>query len=203
MALAAALASDEEFVMGSLSGLKGVAVLAAVYTALALGANPAWADPALAALRNGEMRKLVVHAEPQPAGESVFTARDGHQHRLADWQGKVVVLNFWATWCPPCRAEMPALDALQGAMEADVAVVTVATGRNQPAAIDRFFAEAAITRLPILLDPKSALAREMGVAGLPVTVLLDREGREVARMIGEADWNSDEARQVLAALAAR
>jgi hypothetical protein len=93
---------------------------------------------------------------------------------------------------------------LQGAMGGDdLVVLAVATGRNQPAAIDRFFAEAAITRLPILLDPKSALAREMGVAGLPVTVLLDREGREVARMIGEADWNSAEARQVLAVLAAR
>jgi len=189
--------------MGGLSGLKGLGVLGVVYTALALGANPVAADVGLNALRQGEMRKLVVHSEPQAAGVAQFAARDGHQHQLSDWQGRVVVLNFWATWCAPCRAEMPALDALQGAMAADVAVVTVATGRNQPAAIDKFFADARITHLPVLLDPKSALAREMGVVGLPVTVVLNREGLEVARMIGEADWSSAEARAMLTALAAR
>jgi thiol-disulfide isomerase/thioredoxin len=189
--------------MGNLSGLKGWAVLAAVYTGLAAGANPALADPALEALRQGDMRKLAVHAAPIAAGVSEFRSPDGTVHTLADWQGKVVVLNFWATWCAPCRKEMPSLDALQGAMEPDVAVVTVATGRNQPAAIDRFFAEVGVTRLPVLLDPKSALAREMGVAGLPVTVLLDRQGQEVARLIGEADWNAPEAQAVLTALAAR
>ncbi|MDP2086549.1 MAG: TlpA disulfide reductase family protein [Gemmobacter sp.] len=189
--------------MGGLSGLKGLVGLTAVYTALAFGANPAAADAALTALRQGEMRKLVVHDAPVAAGTAVFTARDGTEHRLSDWQGKVVVLNFWATWCPPCRAEMPALDALAEAMAPDVEVVTVATGRNMPAAIDKFFADAGIVRLPILLDPKSALAREMGVVGLPVTVVLDREGREVARMIGEADWMTAEARAMLAAVAAR
>jgi thiol-disulfide isomerase/thioredoxin len=115
----------------------------------------------------------------------------------------VVVLNFWATWCAPCRAELPALDALAAEMAPDVAVLAVATGRNPPAAIDRFRAEAGIVNLPLLLDPKAALAREMGVIGLPVTVLLDRDGNEVARLIGEADWSGAEARAVLAHLAAR
>lgn len=187
--------------MGGL--LKGLGVLAAVYTAFVLGANPAAADAELEGLRQGAMRKLVVHSEPMAAGVAGFTARDGTLHALADWRGKVVVLNFWATWCAPCRAEMPALDALAAAMAPEVAVVPVATGRNPPPSIDKFFADAAITHLPVLLDPKSALAREMGVVGLPVTVVLDREGREVARMIGEADWNSAEARAMLGVLAAR
>ena len=189
--------------MGNLSGLRRTGMLAAVYTALALGANPVAADPALEALRQGEMRKLVVHSDPVAAGDAVFFDRDGGKLRLADWQGQVVLLNFWATWCAPCRAEMPALDALQGEMGDRVAVVTVATGRNSMPGIEKFFEDAQITRLPVLLDPKSALARQMGVAGLPVTVILNREGEEVARMIGEAHWNSPEAQAVLSELASR
>ncbi len=175
----------------------------AVYTGLALAANPAAADPALAALRQGEMRKLVVHSQPLPVGDAAFFDPEGGTHRLADWQGKVVVLNFWATWCAPCRAEMPALDALAVFDPGQVAVVTVATGRNLLPAINRFYEDTGIQNLPVLLDPKSALARQMGVAGLPVTVVLDRQGQEVARMIGEADWDSADARAMLAELAAR
>lgn len=189
--------------MGILSGWCAAAISGVVYMALAAGANPAAADPALAAMRDGDMRKLVVHDAPQEVSDAVFTDRDGAEFRLADWRGRVVVLNFWATWCPPCRAEMPALDALQAALAEDVAVVTVATGRNLLPAIDKFYAEAGIVNLPILLDPKSGLARGMGVVGLPVTVVLDREGREVARMIGEADWNTAEAHRILEAVAAR
>ena len=189
--------------MVNLWGLRKRGMLAVVYTALAIGANPVAADPALEALRLGEMRKLVVHSAPQPVGDATFTDREGRKLTLADWDGQVVLLNFWATWCAPCRAEMPALDALQGEMGDRAAVVTIATGRNLLPAIDKFFDDQNITRLPVLLDPKSTLARQMGVAGLPVTVVLDREGREVARMIGEADWNSPEAQAVLLALADR
>ena len=187
--------------MGNLSGLKGWAVLAVVYTALAAGANPVAAQAVPDWLRVGEMRNLVVHPAPLPAGRSAFRSPDGTEHRLADWQGRVVVLNFWATWCAPCRKEMPSLDALAGAMGPEVAVVAVATGRNPVPSLEACLAEAGVTRLPILLDPRQALAREMGVIGLPVTVILDRKGQEVARLIGEADWNAPDAHAVLAAVA--
>jgi hypothetical protein len=99
---------------------------------------------------------------------------------------------------------MPALEALETSLGGpDFAVVTVATGRNALPAIEKFFAETGVTRLPVLLDAKSGLARDMGVLGLPVSVLLDREGREVGRLTGEADWNAPEARALLAALIAR
>ncbi len=175
---------------------------ALLYAALVTLANPAGADIASAvALRQGDMKKLMFHSEPQPAGSASFTDPEGGSHRLSDYAGKVVLVNFWATWCAPCRKEMPTLEALQEALGGeDFAVVTIATGRNRPAAIKRFFAEAGVKNLPVLLDGRSTLAREMAVFGLPLTVILDREGREIARLRGDADWSSDSALAVLKAV---
>ncbi len=168
-----------------------------LYTALALGANPGLAD--VAGLREGDMKKLALHEVPVDLPDiGLLTMTDGAAS-LAEYRGKWVVLNFWATWCAPCRHEMPALDRLQAAMP-DLAVVPVATGRNEIAGIERFFREAGIEHLTVLRDPKSALSRQMGVMGLPVTVILNPEGQEVARLIGDADWDSDSAKAVLAGL---
>ena len=172
---------------------------AVLYLGLLLGANGALAD--IASLREGDMRKLVVHSEPVAASAAPFTLEDGGEATLADYAGRVVLVNFWATWCAPCREEMPMLDALQQELGGDdFEVVTIATGRNPPPAMAAFFEEAGIEALPLHTDPRQALAREMGVLGLPVTVILDREGLEVARLQGEADWSSDSARAILAEL---
>ncbi|MGI1662895.1 TlpA disulfide reductase family protein [Palleronia sp. KMU-117] len=175
---------------------------AVLYTALALGANAAMADPsALAALRDGDMQKLIFHPEPQAVSQVAFADASGAEFTLADWQGKHVVVNFWATWCAPCRKEMPGLDRLQAEFGGDAfEVVTIATGRNSLTGIRKFFEETGVTNLPILLDPKSGLARDMGVLGLPITVVLDPEGREIARLIGDAEWDSDSAKAIVAAL---
>ncbi|MCW3780431.1 TlpA family protein disulfide reductase [Defluviimonas salinarum] len=177
---------------------------AVLYTALAFGANAALAGTAeLEALREGAMKKLMFHAEPAEVPDVAFTDPEGGAHRLADWRGKYVLVNFWATWCAPCRAELPALDALNRDFGgADFAVVTIATGRNPVPAITRLFGEVGVEGLPVLLDPKQDLARDMGVFGLPVSVLLDRDGREIARMAGDADWNGESARAIVAALLA-
>jgi thiol-disulfide isomerase/thioredoxin len=175
-----------------------------IYTALGIGANPALADPALRALATGEMAGVALLEAPLAVPDVAFAAPDGTDRRLADWRGEVVVLNFWATWCAPCRAEMPSLDALAAAQAGrGVAVLAVATGRNPPDAIARFYAEAEIAHLPVLTDRGSALARAMGVMGLPATVLIDREGRELGRIVGEADWNAPEAHALIEALRTR
>lgn len=176
--------------------LKRVVVL---YTALLLGANPAAAD--VAALREGDMRKLILHEAPAPVPEVELLDAADAPRSLAEFRGRWVVLNFWATWCAPCRHEMPALDRLQAALPG-IAVVPVATGRNSVIGIERFFAEEKIAHLPILRDPTSMLARNMGVMGLPVTVILNPDGAEVARLIGDAEWDSDSAKAIMAALAA-
>ncbi len=174
-----------------------------LYTSLIIGANAAHADVAAAdALRAGDMRKLAFAAAPVDLPEIGLVDETDAPRILGEYKGQWVVLNFWATWCAPCRAEMPTLQGLDSAMGDDFSVVTVATGRNSVEGIDKFFAEAGITTLPKLRDPKSELARNMGVLGLPLTVILNPEGQEVARLIGDADWNSADAKAVLTALMA-
>lgn len=175
--------------------------LAILYTALVMGANVADADPALEALRDGSMKKLMFHSEPRAAADTVFVHEDGSDITLADLEGSYAVVNFWATWCAPCRHEMPSLNALQQEFGGEsFQVVTIATGRNKASAIDRFFDEESITDLPKHTDPNQILARQMGVLGLPITVILDPEGREIARLRGDADWHSDSARAIVAAM---
>lgn len=172
-----------------------------LYTALAFGANTAAAAADLESLKQGDMKKLIVAAEPVAVSEASFLDAAGAKKSLVDWRGKVVLVNFWATWCPPCRAEMPSLDRLQADLGgADFAVVTIATGRNPLPAIEKFFAEADVRNLPILLDERQSVSREMGAMGLPVSILLDAEGNEVARLIGEAEWDAPEAKAVIAAV---
>ncbi len=174
---------------------------ALLYTGLVLGANLGHAE-GLSDLRDGDLRKLVVHNAPKDLAEVTFQGPEGPVS-LAEYRGQVVVLNFWALWCAPCREEMPTLDALNREFGGeDFAVVTLATGPNAPPAIDAFFEEIGVQDLPKYRDPSSKLARASGVLGLPVTVLLNREGQEIARLTGTADWHSDSARAIVQALIA-
>ena len=183
---------------------------AALYTALALLANGAAAqDPAqdfgqtVEGLRTGDMRKLIVHGAPIDGSARAFTSADGSQMSLTAFEGQWVLLNFWATWCAPCRIEMPQLSELQTDYGGDrFSVVTIATGRNQPQAMQAFFDEIGVTNLPLHTDPRQELARDFGVLGLPVTVILNPEGQEVARLQGEAAWAAPEARAVIEAMLA-
>ncbi len=182
---------------------KTLAVL--LYTGLVALANPALADLAKAeAMREGDMKKLTFHGTAQPAGTAEFSAFDGSPISLKAYKGKWVLLNFWATWCAPCRKEMPMLSELQTEFGGDdFEVVTIATGRNPPPAMKSFFDEIGIDNLPLYRDPKSGLAREMGVLGLPITVILNPEGEEVARMRGDANWASDNAKDILRTILGR
>ncbi|MDN5568917.1 MAG: TlpA family protein disulfide reductase [Paracoccus sp. (in: a-proteobacteria)] len=175
---------------------------ALLYTALVFGANTAFAQtPDWQAAKDGGLAKLVVAQDAAPISETEFTDPKGGTHTLADYKGKVVLVNFWATWCAPCREEMPALDRLQAELGGDdFQVVTIATGRNAPDRITAFFDEVGVENLPILLDPRQMVARDMGVVGLPVSVLIDRDGNEVARYLGDAEWDSDVAKTLITQL---
>jgi len=181
---------------------------ATLYAALPQAANAgSWGAEdraALAALATGHMEKLVVHETAKPALEAAFEDGTGEAVALAEFRGRVVLLNFWATWCPPCRAEMPALDRLAGAMEGeDFAVVTLSNDFGGAAKPKMFFEETGIEHLALYVDPTRQIARKAGILGLPVTLLLDRKGREVARLVGDAEWDSAEAKAAIAALIER
>lgn len=181
--------------------MRASVVLITAFLAFANGASAGTVD--WEAAREAGMPKLADSAFPQAAAQATFLDADGKERTLDDWKGKVLLVNFWATWCFPCREEMPSLDKLQAEMGGDdFEVLTIASGRNPMDAIEKFFDETDIHNLPILRDEKQHLAREMGVAALPISVLIDREGFEVARVIGDADWSSDTAKSVINQLTA-
>ena len=181
-----------------------LALAALLYGLAAASANAEGLDSAgraeLDALRTGEMEKLVLHDEPLPAIDEAFVDAEGNEVRLADFAGKVVLVNFWATWCPPCRAEMPSIDRLADETAGDdFAVVALSTDRGGAARVEKFFDGIGVD-LPLYLDERTRVQRAAGAAGLPVTLLLDREGREVGRVTGDAEWDSPEAKALIGRL---
>jgi thiol-disulfide isomerase/thioredoxin len=178
---------------------------AVLYTALSITAIAAHGFDRIEveALREDKMRNLVFHETPQPVSQQVFTDPSGTEFTLADYTGKYVVLNFWATWCAPCRKEMPELNALSEKYGSETfEVVTIASGHNPLPAISKFYADTELNHLPVLLDAKSRLSREMKVLSLPITVILAPDGTEIARMKGDADWFSASAQNIVEALLA-
>lgn len=167
-----------------------------LYAGLALGANTALASDLseTVALATGELGKIRFAEAPELVSDVAFTDAEGNPVSLADYRGEYVLLNFWALWCAPCREEMPALDRLTEDMKGTpFRVVTVATGRNSLERIGEFFEENNLTNLPVLLDPKMELARSVGALGLPVTLLINPDGQEVARAQGALEWDSEAA----------
>lgn len=139
---------------------------------------------------------FVVLPSPRPVPEIRFTDEKDRPLALADFGGKTILLNIWATWCPPCRKEMPTLDRLQarmGGSDFEVVVVSIDQGDSGLFLVQEFFREIGIKHLRIYNDAAGEAARKLGSIGLPVTLLIDRDGREIGRLVGGAEWDGPEA----------
>ena len=151
---------------------------------------------------------VVAHGQPfAPASaakqirELQFEDGAGRAHTLADFKGKLVLLNLWATWCAPCREEMPALDRLQAKLAGPAfEVVAVSVDQQGPEIARKFFAETGVKALALYIDRSAQAAFKLGTPGLPATLLVDRSGREIGRHLGPANWDAPE---IVAALRQR
>lgn len=148
----------------------------------------------IAALARGKMRSFIAKEEPQTLPEVTFRDASGAERSLEDWRGKVVLLNLWATWCAPCREEMPALDRLQarlGGEEFEVVAASIDKGdADKPRG---FLEDHGIENLALYHDPSGRLGTNLNAYGMPTTLLIDRQGREIGRLVGPAEWDSPEA----------
>lgn len=122
-----------------------------------------------------------------------FADADGRTLSLADFRGRPVLLNIWATWCVPCREEMPSLDRLQAKLSAArLQVVPLSIDRQGIPVVEKFYRDLDLTSLGLYIDRDGAAAGNLAAVGVPTTILIDREGREVGRKIGAAAWDSPE-----------
>jgi thiol-disulfide isomerase/thioredoxin len=132
-----------------------------------------------------------------PAPEVVFTDMQGKPAGFADLHGRPAVVNLWATWCQPCLREMPSLERLQEKFGDKLTVAAISQDRGGEKAVTPFLAKLGLDKVKIYLDPKSEVGKAFGVRGLPTSVVLDAEGREVGRVEGAAEWDSGEMLAVL------
>lgn len=174
-----------------LAGLVLLLVVVAVgfQVARLLSQAPVPAVPTEPSFEAGTDLRLLDKPRPVPALR--FTNGQGGSVSLADFRGRVVLFNIWATWCLPCRKEMPTLERLQEKLGGkDFEVVVLSIDREGVAAVERFYQEIGIHRLGIYVDESGKVADELGVLGLPTTLLIDRDGLERARLVGPAEWDN-------------
>lgn len=155
------------------------------------------------ALATGSMAALLVHSPRKDVAAFQFTNAGGETLDLATWKGRVVLLNLWATWCAPCRKEMPDLSKLQAELGgADFEVVALSVDRKGLDASQAFLKEVGAGNLAGYIEPDGTSLAALQALGLPATILIDRKGQEAARLLGPADWASPEAKAVVKTLLA-
>jgi thiol-disulfide isomerase/thioredoxin len=154
--------------------------------------HPSAATGSVAAAPANQL-ELSIFDQPRPVPEIRFQDEQGRELTLADFRGRVVLLNVWATWCVPCRQEMPTLDRLEGRLGGkDFLVMALSIDRKGIEAVRGFYQEVGVKGLAIYLDPSGKGSNGLAIPGVPTTLLIDREGREVARKMGAAEWDGPE-----------
>jgi len=158
-------------------GTVAVALLLAVMAAVAAGQDE---------FKAGEFIPL---APLQPAPEVAFTDMAGNPAALADFKGKLLLVNLWATWCQPCLREMPSLERLQASQGDQLIVAAISEDRGGAKVVEPFVAKLGLDRVKVYLDPKSEVGHAFAVRGLPTTAVIDADGKLVGRVEGAAEWD--------------
>ena len=158
----------------------------------------------LAPLAQGEVAGLTMATTPLKLPDLAFDDANGQPKKLSDWRGKTVLFNLWATWCVPCRREMPALDALQAKLGgSNFEVVAVNIDTRDPDKPKNFLKDANLTRLGYFTDQKAKVFQDLKsigrALGMPTSVLVDGQGCEIATIAGPAEWASDDAMKLIQA----
>lgn len=189
-------------VIEKISGPLRVAVagLALAAYAMLAGCESETSAPDLSGHATGAMKTFDAAESPQPLPDGLtFQGADGPV-TLADYRGKVVLVNLWAEWCAPCIEEMPTLQALDSALGGeDFQVLPVSVDGNGIAESQKVLARFGAGELKTIGDADMTLMTRLGLTGLPASVLLDRQGREIGRLVGPAEWDSTEAKALVRA----
>lgn len=154
--------------------------------------------PTLGAADEGEadmpdratLGEFVPSTQPYPAPAISLADTSGHSVELSELQGKLIIVNLWATWCGPCLREMPSLERLQSRLGERVAVLAVSEDRGGNKSVEPFIAKLGLKSVKIYIDPKSEVGHAFGVRGLPTSFLIDREGKVLGSVEGAAEWDS-------------
>ena len=140
-----------------------------------------------------EVNKFLFHENPQRIDSLEVSDINDNKTDILNEDFNLLLINFWATWCTPCTKEMPSLNELQSKFEKNqLKIVTIATGRNNPNKIVNFFEEYNLSNLENYRDPKGKLALDLGVIGLPFSIIISRDKKDIARLIGPIDWSKKE-----------
>jgi thiol-disulfide isomerase/thioredoxin len=185
-----ALQAAAKFLMARcLRGLTRAFAAAVVAAPAAFAQAPPTAHTSLKA---AAPENFIMHEKPEPGVTLRFEDGEAQPRSLADYRGRIVLLNIWATWCSPCVREIPALDRLVAALDdANVAVVAVSIDRKGIGAVRKAFTNLAVQKLEPYIDPSGQALRTVRAMGLPTSLLIDREGRELGRIVGPAAWDDE------------
>lgn len=146
----------------------------------------------------GQMQDFQAHGVPARAPKITFENRDGQIVNLVEFEGRVVLLNFWATWCAPCVEELPALDRLQARLGGrDLSVIALSVDRQGASIVGPFLAKLGVRALEMYVDAQGESLKAFQPRGLPTTVLIGRDGRELGRLEGAAAWDSPAAEALI------
>ena len=138
-----------------------------------------------------EIKNIVIHKEPKTHDNVIFLDEKDNKINIKNFEGNLIILNFWATWCEPCKEEMPSLDRLQADSKSiNLKIFPINIGKENKKKVDKFFEDFNIKNVEPYFDPPITLAKKFSLRGVPTSIIIDKNGQEFARVIGSIDFNN-------------